>query len=73
MVGPSSAEVLLASKSLGLDGPLVVEMMGDPNLVCANGMGLLMTIDGTRDGISGSAFDMMALLMSLVKGAKVEC
>lgn len=39
---------------------------GEPNLVCSNDMGLLMTIDGTRDGAASSGFDMMALPMSLV-------
>jgi hypothetical protein len=59
--GPTNAVVGIGCTNASLD-----RWEGEPNLVCSNDMGLLMTIDGTRDGAASSGFDMMALPMSLV-------
>ena len=52
--------------NMSLDRPFEVEGEGKPNLVCSSNVESLITIDGTRNGVAGSGFDIMALPMSLV-------
>lgn len=63
---PICAVVGLGCADASLDRAFAVEGEGKPNRVSSSDMESLMTIDGIRDGATGTGFDAMALPMSLV-------